>query len=135
MSIRPTDARRVLVFGDSVVWGGAVLDQSLTATDLLHQAGITVMGNVAAPTWGPGSWLGRARRFGFLQATDVVLVISSHDAADNPALTQFQGDRNHPLEPPISALAEGFQRYLLPRFGLRLDASSRPPHPSQTVAV
>lgn len=135
--IRATDARRVLVFGDSVVWGGAVLDQSLIATDLLQQTGITDVGNVAAPSWGPGNWLGWARRFGFLQATDVVLVISSHDAADNPSPDPFTGNSNHPLQPPVSALVEGLERYALPRLGIRLPlavssapASSEPASPS-----
>ena len=32
----PSSARRVLVFGDSVVWGGAVLDQALIATIMLN---------------------------------------------------------------------------------------------------
>jgi hypothetical protein len=124
--IRTSDARRLLVFGDSVVWGGAVLDQSLIATNLLQQAGITEVGNVAAPSWGPGNWLGWARRFGFLQATDVVLVISSHDAADNPSPDPFTGNTNHPLQPPVSALVEGLERYALPRLGMRL------PEPAST---
>lgn len=124
--IRATDARRVLVFGDSVVWGGALLDQSLIATDLLQQTGITEVGNVAAPSWGPGNWLGWAQRFGFLQATDVVLVISSHDAADNPSPEPFTGNPNHPLHPPVSALAEGFERYVLPRLGIRSPATTEP---------
>jgi len=106
---------RVLIFGDSIVWGGTSLDQSLIATDVLRQSGALEVGNVSAPSWGPGNWLGWARRFGFLQATDVVLVISSHDAADNPSSKAFQGDQNHPLRPPVSAFFEGFQRYLLPR--------------------
>ena len=128
---RLRNARRVLVFGDSVVWGGAVLDQSLIATERLRQAGITDVGNVAAPSWGPGNWLGWARRFGFLQATDVVLVISSHDALDNPSLAPFTGDSNHPLQPPASAFAEGVERYLLPRLGIRIGVPSGPePSPS-----
>jgi len=94
---RPVYQRRVLVFGDSVVWGGAVLDQEQIATELLAQPGITEVGNVAVPSWGPGNWLGYAKRFGFLDATDVVLVISSHDAADNPSPEPFSGDRNRPL--------------------------------------
>jgi hypothetical protein len=69
--MRPAATRRVLVFGDSVV------------------------GNVATPSWGPGNWLGWARRFGFLQATDVVLVISSHAAADNPSPEPFTRNPNH----------------------------------------
>ena len=50
---RPAQQQRVLVFGDSVVWGGAVLDQDLIATDLLAQPGLIEVGNVAAPSWGP----------------------------------------------------------------------------------
>lgn len=101
---RPAATRRGLVFGDSVV------------------------GNVATPSWGPGNGLGWARRFGFLQATDVVLVISSHDAADNPSPEPFTGNPNHPLQSPVSALVEGLERYALPRLGIRLplDVSSAP---------
>ena len=119
-------ARRVLVFGDSVVWGGAVLDQSLIATDRLRLGGITEVGNVAAPSWGPGNWLGWVRRFGFMQATDVVLVISSHDAADNPSSEPFNGNIYQPLQTPTSALAEGVERYLLPRLRFRKLAASPP---------
>lgn len=114
---RASERRRVLVFGDSVVWGGANLDQALIATEKLKQAGIPEVGNVAAPSWGPGNWLGYVRRFGFQQATDVVLVISSHDAFDNPSPNPFRGDLSHPLVLPFSALAEGAERYLLPRLG------------------
>jgi hypothetical protein len=126
---RPAGLRRVLVFGDSVVWGGAVLDQDLIATERLRQKGIREVGNVAAPSWGPGNWLGYTRRFGFQQATDVVLVISSHDAGDNPSSDPFRGTPNQPLAPPASALAEGVERYLLPRLRIRL--ASPQPRPDQ----
>ena len=130
---RPSSARRVLVFGDSVVWGGSLLDQSLIATELLRKSGISEVGNVAAPSWGPGNWLGYARRFGFLQGTDVVLVISSHDSYDNPSPEPFRGDRNHPLVAPASALFEGFERYLLPR--LALGRPVAPTHADNPMAL
>ena len=76
------------------------------------------VGNVAAPSWGPGSQFGWARRFGFLQATDVVLVISSYDVYYNPTPEPFRSDRNHPLLAPASVLTEGFESYLLPRLCL-----------------
>jgi hypothetical protein len=57
----------------------------------------------------------------------VVLVISSHDAADNPSPEPFRGGTNHPVEPPTSALREGIGRYLLPRLGLPFP----PPDPSR----
>jgi len=120
----PPAGRRLLVFGDSVVWGGAVLDQRQIATELLKQSGIAEVGNVAAPSWGPGNWLGWARRFGFFQATDVVLVISSHDSYDNPRPEPFRGDANHPLNAPRFALVEGVERYLLPRLGVASPGAS-----------
>jgi hypothetical protein len=123
---RSPASRRLLVFGDSVVWGGAVLDQQHIATERLRQEGIPEVGNVSAPSWGPGNWLGYARRFGFQQATDVVLVISSHDAADNPNHEPFRGDVNHPLNPPVSALVEGLERYLLPRLGIHPHSANVP---------
>ena len=123
---RQGQQRRVLVVGDSVVWGGSQLDQRLIATELLAHSGIAEVGNVAAPSWGPGNWLGYAKRFGFLDSTDVVLVISSHDAVDNPNPEPFRGDINHPLQSPPSAFFEGVQRYLLPRLGLRFDPSASP---------
>ncbi len=60
-----------------------------------------------------------------------MLVISSHDAADNPSPEPFTGNPNHPLQPPVSALAEGLERYALPRLGIRLPApASSEPAPS-----
>lgn len=112
--VRDRALPRVLIFGDSVVWGGSVLDQALIATDLLRQSAVMEVGNVSAPSWGPGNWLGWVQRFGFLDATSVVLVISSHDVADNPSSEPFKGDQNHPLRAPVSALWEGFDRYFLP---------------------
>lgn len=119
---RPAGTRRILVFGDSVVWGGSQMDQSEIATSLLQQSlrkaasGKTIeVGNVAAGSWGPGNWLAYAQHFGFFNATDLVLVISSHDASDNPTHTPLKGDSNKPTTRPISALLEGLNRYLLPK--------------------
>jgi hypothetical protein len=72
--------------------------------------------------------LGRAVVSGELIATEVVLVISSHDATDNPSPEPFRGGTNHPVEPPTSALREGIGRYLLPRLGLPFPP---PPDPSR----
>jgi hypothetical protein len=103
---------RVLVVGDSVVYGGAELDQAELATDQLQgllsaELGRPVeVGNVAAPSWGPPNELAWLRRHGTLDADVVVLVVSSHDVVDaptfdaDPALDPGYGS------PPLSALAE-----------------------------
>lgn len=108
---------RVMVFGDSVVNGGSLIDQTELATSRL-QASLraalpsksVIVGNVSAGSWGPGNWLGFARRHGFLDADVVVLMVNSGDFADNPTFGPL--DANHPTHAPLLALQEALQRYL-----------------------
>ncbi|MEB3302426.1 MAG: hypothetical protein VKN56_10715 [Cyanobacteriota bacterium] len=111
---RPTSQRRLLVIGDSVVWGGAQLDQRHIATELLRQPGLEVA-NLGIPSWGPANQLAFLQQYGTFDATDVVLVISSHDAADVPDSRPFMGIPDRPIRQPPSALAELIQRYGLPK--------------------
>lgn len=107
---------RVMVFGDSVLNGGNLTDHSALATTLLQERlsekQKAVVGHISAGSWGPGNWLAYANEYGFFDADIVVLVISSHDYADNPT---FQVLKNtHPTKSPASALLEGITRYLPP---------------------
>ena len=110
--------RRLLLFGDSVLFGGSQLDQSLIATELLRRrlnaapGGPVEVGNVSAGSWGPGNWRAWVQRHGVLGADEVLLVLSSHDARDNPTFAPL--DANHPARPPASALSELLQRYAWP---------------------
>lgn len=125
---------RVLVFGDSVLNGGSQIDQEVLATSRLAErlarihSGPVVVGNVSASSWGPGNWLAYALEFGFFDADAVILVISSHDAADHPTFAPLDATM-HPTMRPWSALVEGITRYLpayLARLGFlpeRSDAS------------
>ncbi|MCT0232997.1 hypothetical protein [Synechococcus sp. CS-1327] len=127
----PAGARRILVFGDSVVFGGTQLDQSVIATERLvtrlegsqprKHSGLIQIGNVSGGSWGPGNWLGWAQTYGFLGATDVVLVISSHDVRDNPTYGPL--DVDHPTETPGSALGELLGRYVWPQIAAKLSWS------------
>jgi lysophospholipase L1-like esterase len=123
MRSRPFDRRkangelRVLVFGDSVVNAGNLINQDELATERIRQAlertrriPVTV-GNVSAGSWGPGNWLAYAREYGFFDADAVVLVISSHDATDNPTFAPLDPNK-YPTRRPVSALAEAVRRYL-----------------------
>jgi lysophospholipase L1-like esterase len=111
---------RILVFGDSVVNGGSQTDQGNLATSLLannfkSSTGQSIyVGNVSAGEWGPGNWLAYVRAYEFFGADAVVLVISSHDASDNPTFAPLN-PLTHPQRPPFSALWEGVTRYL-PRY-------------------
>lgn len=117
MSATPAvGARRILVFGDSVVFGGAQRDQSEIATSVLlaHlSAGDpeVEVGNVSAGSWGTGNWRGWAEVHGFLGATDVLLVISTHDARDVPTFEPLNPN-THPTVAPFTAIGELFFRYL-----------------------
>jgi len=135
---KAADELRVLVFGDSVVNGGNLTDREDLATTLLARSlakdlGRTVyVGNVSAGSWGPGNWLAWAREYGFFDADVVVLVASSHDAADNPTFAPLDPS-THPQAKPFSALTEGVTRYL-PRY-LPQPAAKAAPVPSEAQAV
>lgn len=111
---------RVMVFGDSVLNGGNLTDHADLATTILQErladtnASKVVVGNISAGSWGPGNWLAYANKYGFFDANVVILVVSSHDYADNPKF-QPLNPNTHPTERPLSALVEGISRYL-PRY-------------------
>lgn len=130
--------RRIMVFGDSVINGGAQTDHEAVSTSLLArdlsrawQAPV-VVGNISAGSWGPGNWLAYAREYGWFDADAVVLVMSSHDTADNPAFAPLNPN-THPTEGPWTAVGEGLTRYL-PRYlpGL-LPAAEEPEKPVVSV--
>jgi hypothetical protein len=110
------DERRILVFGDSVLNGGAQTDHEALATSILSRqlADVwhkpLVVGNVSAGSWGPGNWLAYAREYGLFDADAVVLVMSSHDTADNPTFAPLNPN-THPTECPWTAVGEGLTRY------------------------
>jgi hypothetical protein len=120
---------RVMVFGDSVLNGGNLTDQKLLSTTVLENKINTdkikkiVVGNISAGSWGPGNWLAYAKNYGFFGADVVVLVLSSHDYADNPTF-EILNPNTHPTEAPISALLEGVTRYL-PRYLPVLDLDNK----------
>jgi len=111
---------RVMAFGDSVLNGGGLTDHADLATTLLQNSLSKVsdknvlVGNISAGSWGPGNWLAYVQEYGFFGADIVVLVISSHDYADNPTFHALDPN-THPTEKPVSALLEGITRYL-PRY-------------------
>lgn len=110
---------RILVFGDSVVNGGALTDQSSLATELLKKSlaerhnGPVVVGNVSAGSWGPGNWRAFAAEYGFFDADHVILVLGIADMGDCPKFEALNSD--HPTESPSLAISELFSRYL-PRY-------------------
>lgn len=124
---------RVLVIGDSVINGGVQTDQSELATSLLQKklsqrfGRPTFVGNISAGSWGPPNEDAYLHKFGRFDADAVILEVSGHDGADAPTFEPVVGVvPEMPDHKPVSALWEGFTRYLIPR----LRAGSPPPDPS-----
>ncbi|MCA9554754.1 MAG: hypothetical protein KC933_32290 [Myxococcales bacterium] len=86
----PEGQLRVIVVGDSVIYGNHFLDQAETVAARM-QARLTdalpcdvVVGAMATSSWGPVNQLAFARRFGWFGAQAVVVVTHAQDLADYP---------------------------------------------------
>src|SRR5580698_3164683 len=118
-----TNEFRVLVIGDSVIYGGVRIDQGDIDTEILKRnlqkdlGRPVVVGNASAKSWGPPNELAYLQRFGTLQADVVILELSSHDYADAPTFAPVVGvSAAYPGKKPSSALSDLFKTYLLPRY-------------------
>ena len=114
---------RVLVVGDSIVYGGVRIDQSEIATEILkrnlqeHLGRPVVVGNGSAKGWGPLAELAYLQRYGTLDADVVVLELSSHDSADVPRFLPTVGvSVDFPDKRPPLALTDLLNTYLLSRY-------------------
>jgi lysophospholipase L1-like esterase len=114
---KESEEYRIMVFGDSVVNGGNLTDHEKLATTIIQnqlkklKQNLVFVGNISAGSWGPGNWLAYGKEYGFFDADMIVLVISSHDYADNPSF-QPLNPNTHPQKKPISAMTEAMTRYL-----------------------
>jgi hypothetical protein len=114
---------RVIVIGDSIIYGGVQIDQNAIDTEILKRAlsqqtgRPVVVGNASAKSWGPPNELAYLRRFGTLDADVIVLELSSHDYADAPTFVPVVGvSAAYPDKRPPLALVDLFMTYLLPRY-------------------
>jgi hypothetical protein len=114
---------RVVVVGDSIIYGGVLIDQhdidtEILKRDLQQQFGRpVVVGNASAKSWGPPNELAYLQRFGTLNADVVILELSSHDYADSPTFVPVVGiSAAYPARTPPLALFDLFESYILPRY-------------------
>lgn len=132
---RAPGERRVLVFGDSVLNGGARIDQRRLATEQLRaklsaHGGKATVGNVSAFSWGPANWLAYAKRYGFFDADTVIVVVNDGDYGDVPSFAPLN-PQTHPSSRPWSAVWEGATRYL-PEFLGMASIGAPPAEPLET---
>ena len=117
------DELRVIVVGDSIVYGGVLIDQRDIDTEILKRdlhrqfARPVVVGNASAKSWGPPNELAYLQRYGTFHADVVVLELSSHDYADAPTFIPVVGiSAAYPSKKPPLALFDLFETYILPRY-------------------
>jgi hypothetical protein len=121
--IKNTDQCIVMGFGDSVLNGGTLIDQDSIATTRVENQ-LNSLGNngfrflnISAGSWGPDNCAAYLKNHGTMNATMIILMVSSHDAYDNMTFEKVVGvnssypDKQYPL-----ALLEVAYKYALPRF-------------------
>jgi len=116
---RQPGERRVLIIGDSIVNGGARVDDADIATARLQkslsadlQQYITVC-NAACGSWGTPNQLAYAKKFGWFDAEVVVILLNSDDAYDIPGDGSTVGTDRMPDTKPWCAGSEFLARYLV----------------------
>lgn len=112
-SEEPDTARGIVLgLGDSVLFGGTMIDHDSLATTLFGEATGMQMLNIAAGSWGPDNCAAFLRKHGTFSAQAMILVVSSHDAYDcmshTPIVDVYP---NYPSRQYRSAICEAWQRY------------------------
>lgn len=106
----------VLGLGDSVIFGGTMLDQDSIATTLFSKETGMQMLNISSGSWGPDNCAAYLKEKGTFGAKAMVLVGSSHDAFDVMSYIPVVGIYpNYPDKQYKLAIWEVIDRYLMPR--------------------
>lgn len=106
----------VLGLGDSVIFGGTMLDQDSVATTLFSKETGMQMLNISSGSWGPDNCAAYLKEKGTFGAKAMVLVCSSHDAFDIMSHVPMVGIYpNYPDKQYKLAIWEVIDRYLMPR--------------------
>ncbi len=107
---------RIMVVGDSIVDGGATLDQDALATSLLEKRLAqslqrpVIVGNIASRGWAPPHYCAYVRKFGLFDADLVVILINSGDYDQVPAFRRRRAKRK-PLFALQDLWREGVRKY------------------------
>jgi len=115
---KPPGVFRVLVIGDSIVFGHTNTAHANLATSLLSNMQVAdgrriEALNVSATSWGPGNMLAWLDKHGTVQADAMVLVLSTHDLADDRTFAPLHRD-GLPQSEPLSVVADWLWRKLTP---------------------
>lgn len=111
----------ILEFGDSVLNGGAHVDQNELATTIEENElnenfndQVQIL-NISAQSWGISNAFAFMEKHGDFNANLIVLVFSSHDLNDNMHFRKVVGEHNAwPDQQPALALTDLWLRFLWP---------------------
>lgn len=111
----------ILEFGDSVLNGGAHVDQDELATTTQENELNNVFNNqvqilnISAQSWGPSNAFAFMKKHGDFDAKLIVLVFSSHDLNDNMHFRKVVGVHNAwPDRKPLLAITDVWLRFIWP---------------------
>lgn len=121
----------ILEFGDSVLNGGAHVDQDDLATTLeeerlnkVFQNQIQIL-NISAQSWGLSNAFAFMEKHGDFNAKIILLVFSSHDLNDNMHFKKVVGEHKAwPSEKPWLAITDAWSRFLWPTVKSFFDGST-----------
>lgn len=106
----------VLGLGDSVLFGGMMIDQDSTATYVFNKMTGMQMLNISSGSWGPDNCAAYLKHYGVFGAKAMFLLVSSHDAHDNMDFRPVVGCHvYYPSKQYMFAWSELFFRYLKPK--------------------
>lgn len=108
--------KKVLGLGDSVLFGGVMVDQDSIATSLYSKETGIQMLNISAGSWGPDNCAAYLKEKGLFNAKAIYLLVSSHDAYDNMNFEPVVGRQAaYPDKQYKLAWIELIERYIWPR--------------------
>lgn len=125
----------ILGLGDSVLFGGTMIEQDSIATTLFTTETGMQMLNISAGSWGPDNCAAYLREKGTFGAKAMILVCSSHDAYDvmshQPVVGVYP---NYPDRQYKLAIWELLDRYVVPRFNGFIVETKQKKDPDEAVS-
>ena len=111
--------KRIIIYGDSIIFGGNFLSNERLATTTLKRKLNLInnkyeIGNISSGSWGPGNWLAHIKERGIYNADHVLIVINSDDFYDVPNYQSINKNPRLPKKKPLFATIFFAKRYLFP---------------------
>ncbi len=122
--------KRIIIYGDSVIFGGNLLSNERLATTTLKRKLNLInnnyeIGNISSGSWGPGNWLAHMKERGIYNADHILIVINSNDFYDVPNYESIDKNSRLPNKKPLFATIYFAKRYLFPKVKNIFDSITR----------